>query len=35
MSDLFTKNLDGTTFKKHASVFNGLDERFNCIEEKE
>ena len=24
-SDLFTKNLDGTAFKKHASVFNGLD----------
>ena len=24
-SDLFTKNLDRTTFKKHASVFNGLD----------
>ena len=23
-SDLFTKNLDGTTFRKHASVFNGV-----------
>ena len=25
-SNLFTKNLDRTTFQKYASVFNGLDE---------
>jgi len=31
-SDLFTKNLDGTTFEKHTTVYCGVDKYMKTTE---